>query len=65
MTTAKERVEREKNDLAKKIRALTAFIFNDSASTVSKEMLYLLKQQLGIMQEYYNVLCERLQIWQD
>lgn len=63
--TAKERVEIELEELTNKIVKLTQFIFSKNLYEIvkSREMVYELKDQLRVMQEYACILQERLRIW--
>lgn len=65
MGNAKQRVEHELAELNEKIVKLTAFLFgNDIVNMdISDNMRYLLRKQLSVMQEYADVLQERLRTW--
>ena len=65
MGNAKQRVEQELAELNEKIVKLTAFIFcGDIVNMdISDNMRFLLRRQLNVMQEYADVLQERLRTW--
>ena len=64
-TTAKERVEKELEELSEKIEKLSAFLYGNKIlnAGISREMRYQMKRQLLAMQEYSNALQHRLAIW--
>lgn len=65
MGNAKQRVEQELAELNEKIVKLTAFIFGGDIvnMNISENMRFLLRRQLNVMQEYADVLQERLRTW--
>lgn len=65
MENAKQRVEQELAELNEKIVKLTAFIFGGDIVNmdISEHMRFLLRRQLNVMQEYADVLQERLRTW--
>lgn len=62
-TTAKERVQKELEELNKKIAKLSLFLFSEKALNVSPEMRYTMKDQLSYMSGYAQSLQHRLEIW--
>ena len=65
MGNAKQRVEQELAELNEKIVNLTAFLFGGDIVNmdISDHMRFLLRRQLNAMQEYADVLQERLRTW--
>lgn len=65
MGNAKQRVEQELAELNEKIVKLTAFLFGVDIVNmdISDNMRFLLRRQLNGMQEYADVLQERLRMW--
>lgn len=65
MGNAKQRVEQELAELNEKIVKLTAFLFGGDIVNmdISDHMRFLLRRQLNVMQEYADVLQERLRMW--
>ena len=65
MGNAKQRVEQELSELNEKIVKLTAFLFGGDIINmdISDHMRFLLRRQLNVMQEYADVLQERLRTW--
>lgn len=65
MGNAKQRVEQELAELNEKIVKLTAFLFGGEIINmdISNNMRFLLRRQLNTMQEYADVLQERLRTW--
>lgn len=65
MGNAKQRVEQELAELNEKIVKLTAFIFGGDIVNmdIADNMRFLLRRQLNVMQEYADVLQERLRTW--
>lgn len=65
MENAKQRVEQELAELNEKIVKLTAFLFGCDIVNmdISGNMRFLLRRQLNVMQEYADVLQERLRTW--
>lgn len=65
MGNAKQRVEQELAELNEKIVKLSAFLFGGDIVNmdISDHMRFLLRRQLNVMQEYADVLQERLRTW--
>ena len=65
MGNAKQRVEQELAELNEKIVKLTAFLLGGDIVNmdISDHMRFLLRRQLNVMQEYADVLQERLRTW--
>lgn len=65
MGNAKQRVEQELAELNEKIVKLTAFLFGGDIVNmdIAGHMRFLLRRQLNVMQEYADVLQERLRTW--
>ena len=65
MGNAKQRVEQELAELNEKIVKLTDFLFGGDIVNmdISDNMRFLLRRQLNVMQEYAEVLQERLRTW--
>ena len=65
MGNAKQRVEQELAELNEKIVKLTAFLFGGDIVNmdIAENMRFLLRRQLNVMQEYADVLQERLITW--
>lgn len=65
MENAKQRVEQELAELNEKIVKLTAFLFGGDIvyMDIADNMRFLLRRQLNVMQEYADVLQERLRTW--
>ena len=65
MGNAKQRVEQELAELNEKIVKLTAFLFGGDIVNmdIADNMRFLLRRQLNVMQEYADVLQERLRTW--
>lgn len=65
MGNAKQRVEQGLAELNEKIVKLSAFLFGGDIVNmdISDNMRYLLRRQLNVMQEYAEVLQERLRTW--
>lgn len=64
-TTAKERVERELDELNEKIVKLSGFLYGGTILTanISREMTFLMQDQLRAMETYAQALQNRLRIW--
>lgn len=58
----RERVVKEQNELRNKITKLTLFIYSAKIETVDKKQAGLLKAQLHVMEEYDEILTERLEL---
>ena len=65
MGNAKQRVEQELEELNEKIVKLTDFLFGGDIVNmdIADNMRFLLRRQLNVMQEYADVLQERLRTW--
>lgn len=65
MGNKKQRVEQELAELNEKIVKLTVFLFGGDIVNmdISGHMRFLLRRQLNVMQEYANVLQDRLRTW--
>lgn len=57
----RERVAKEQNELRDKITKLALFIYSAKIETVDKKQAGLLKAQLHVMEEYDEILTERLE----
>lgn len=64
-TTAKERVEKELEELNDKMTKLSSFLYGTAILTMSlsDEMTYQMETQLYSMQQYAKCLQKRLRIW--
>ena len=64
-TTAKERVEKELEELNEKMTKLSSFLYGTAilAMSLSDEMTYQMETQLYSMQQYAKCLQKRLRIW--
>ena len=62
---AKERVEKELLDLTEKIVKLATFLYSPALkkANLSHTMIMLLQDQLHVMQQYSEILEQRLDIW--
>lgn len=58
----RERVVKEQDELRDKITKLALFIYSAKIDMVSKEQVGLLKAQLHVMEEYDEILTERLEL---
>lgn len=58
----RERVVKEQNELRGKITKLALFIYSAKIGTVDKKQAKLLKAQLHVMEEYDEILTERLEL---
>lgn len=58
----RERVVKEQNELRDKIIKLALFIYSAKIKTVDKKQAGLLKAQLHVMEEYDEILTERLEL---
>lgn len=63
MNDAKKRVELELEELGEKISKLVKFMCSDKVTSLSKEMQYLMSDQIRTMIDYSNILRRRLSIW--
>lgn len=62
---AKERVEKELDELTEKITKLSGFLYGRKSmdANISRDMRYTMRDQLHSMQEYAACLQKRLMIW--
>ena len=60
--SVRERVVEERNELRDKITKLALFIYSANIETVDKKQAGLLKAQLHVMEEYDEILTERLEL---
>lgn len=60
--SVRERVVEEQNELRDKITKLASFIYSTKIKTVDKKQAKLLKAQLRVMEEYDEILTERLEL---
>ena len=60
--SVRERVVKEQNELRDKITKLALFIYSAKIETVDKKQAGLLKAQLNVMEEYDEILTERLEL---
>ena len=58
--SVRERVVKEQNELRDKITKLALFIYSAKIETVDEKQAKLLKAQLRVMEEYNDILTERL-----
>lgn len=58
--SVRERVVKEQNELRDKITKLALFVYSAKIETVDKKQAKLLKAQLRVMEEYNDILTERL-----
>lgn len=58
----RERVVKEQNELRDKITKLALFIYSAKIEIVDKKQAGLLKAQLHVMEEYDEILTERLEL---
>ena len=56
-----ERVIQEQNELRDKITKLALFVYSAKIETVDEKQARLLKAQLRVMEEYNDILTERLE----
>ncbi len=64
--TAKERVQYELDEIRERITKLSRFLFSNEiieAKSISVGMRHLMRRQLCVMQDYAEILQERLTIW--
>ena len=59
--SVRERVVKEQNELRDKITKLALFVYSAKIETVDKKQARLLKAQLRVMEEYNDILTERLE----
>ena len=58
----RERVIQEQNELRDKITKLALLVYSAKIETVDKKQAKLLKAQLHVMEEYDEILTERLEL---
>ena len=58
--SVRERVVKEQNELRDKITRLALFVYSAKIETVDEKQAKLLKAQLRVMEEYNDILTERL-----
>ena len=58
--SVRERVAKEQNELRDKITKLALFVYSAKIETVDEKQAKLLKAQLRVMEEYNDILTERL-----
>ena len=58
--SVRERVVNEQNELRDKITKLALFVYSAKIETVDEKQAKLLKAQLRVMEEYNDILTERL-----
>ena len=59
--SVRERVAEERNELRDKITKLALFVYSAKIETVDEKQARLLKAQLRVMEEYNDILTERLE----
>ena len=59
--SVRERVVKEQNELRDKIAKLALFVYSAKIETVDEKQAKLLKAQLRVMEEYNDILTERLE----
>ena len=59
--SVRERVIQEQNELRDKITKLASFVYSAKIETVDEKQARLLKAQLRVMEEYNDILTERLE----
>lgn len=59
--SVRERVVEEQNELRDRITKLALFIYSAKIETVDERQAKLLKAQLHVMEEYDEILAERLE----
>ena len=60
--SVRERVVEEQNELRDKITKLALFVYSAKIETVDEKQARLLKAQLRVMEEYNDILTERLEL---
>ena len=60
--SVRERVVKEQNELRDKITKLALFVYSAKIETVDEKQAKLLKAQLRVMEEYNDILTERLKV---
>ena len=59
--SVRERVVKQQNELRDKITKLALFVYSAKIETVDEKQARLLKAQLRVMEEYNDILTERLE----
>lgn len=59
--SVRERVVKEQNEFRDKITKLALFVYSAKIETVDEKQARLLKAQLRVMEEYNDILTERLE----
>lgn len=59
--SVRERVVKEQDELRDKITKLALFVYSAKIETVDEKQARLLKAQLRVMEEYNDILTERLE----
>ena len=59
--SVRERVVKEQNELRDKITKLALFVYSAKIEKVDEKQARLLKAQLRVMEEYNDILTERLE----
>ena len=59
--SVRERVVKEQNELRDKITKLALFVYSAKIETVDEKQAKLLKAQRRVMEEYNDILTERLE----
>ena len=60
--SVRERVVEERNELRDKITKLALFVYSEKIEMVDEKQAGLLKAQLRVMEEYNDILTERLEL---
>ena len=60
--SVREKVVEERNELRDKITKLALFVYSAKIETVDEKQARLLKAQLRVMEEYNDILTERLEL---
>lgn len=63
MDEVKQRVTDELNELSERTSKLVKFTLSEKFSSLSKNMQYLMQDQIRVMIEYVNILRRRLECW--
>ena len=65
MNPIKERVKVELDELQMRLTKLKHFVESERITTVSDEMVDLLRQQYAVMQQYRDILKKRIVLMED
>lgn len=65
MNPIKERVKVELDELQMRLTKLKRFVESERITTVSDEMVDLLRQQYAVMQQYRDILKKRIALMED